>query len=127
MPNKALSNPAYKPAMPSRSKIRLAADRVPVCAFFFSTCARVERVINGYLGDVQNGMLSSRVTRFDTHVNAMDNSPPPAPAKAWATLSLCCSAAVCCAALSYKCFFQRVSIWQVSGLLYLFRHICLVL
>jgi hypothetical protein len=49
MPNKALSRPAYKPTMPSRSMMRLAAERVPVDAFLFSTCALVDKVIKGYL------------------------------------------------------------------------------
>jgi hypothetical protein len=41
--------PAYNPTLPSRSTIRFAALNVPVSAFFFSTCARVERVMSGYL------------------------------------------------------------------------------
>ena len=41
--------PAYKPWMPSRSIMRFAAASVPVDAFFFSTCALVDSVINGYL------------------------------------------------------------------------------
>jgi hypothetical protein len=41
--------PAYNPTIPSRSTIRFAALNVPVSAFFFSTCARVERVMSGYL------------------------------------------------------------------------------
>jgi hypothetical protein len=49
IPNSALSIPAYSPTIPSRSTIRFAALNVPVSAFFFSTCARVERVMSGYL------------------------------------------------------------------------------
>lgn len=41
--------PAYSPFTPSRSNIFLAAARVPVFPFFFSTCARVDKVISGYL------------------------------------------------------------------------------
>ena len=54
--------PAYRPAIPSRSMIRLAASSVPVCAFFFSTCARVDRVINGYL----LGSATARDTEIGT-------------------------------------------------------------
>jgi hypothetical protein len=49
IPNSALSRPAYKPARPSRSTIRLMACRVLVSAFLDSTWALVERVIKGYL------------------------------------------------------------------------------
>ena len=73
MPNSALSRPAYRPVMPSRLMIRRAAPRVVDCARFDSTWARVESVMRGY-------------------VRAMESRPPPAPARAWATLSLCCAA-----------------------------------
>lgn len=49
IPNSALSKPAYKPARPSRSTMRLMACRVLVSAFLDSTWALVERVIKGYL------------------------------------------------------------------------------
>ena len=49
MPNSALSKPAYSPGMPSRSRIRFTASSVLLCAFFFSTCALVDKVTNGYL------------------------------------------------------------------------------
>jgi hypothetical protein len=49
IPNNALSRPAYKPARPSRSTMRLMACRVLVSDFLDSTWALVERVIKGYL------------------------------------------------------------------------------
>jgi len=69
MPNKADSKPEYKPGKPSRDKILRAAESVEVDGCLRdSTWARVERVMSGY-------------------VSAMDSKPPPAPDKAWATLS----------------------------------------
>ena len=56
-----------------------------------STCARVERVIKGYL------VIVSRRTEKEvavTHVNVIDSSPPPAPARACAMLSPCWAAEV---------------------------------
>ena len=53
----------------------LIASSVLLCALLLSTCALVLRVINGY-------------------VNAIAARPPPAPANAWAMLSLCWAADV---------------------------------
>jgi hypothetical protein len=100
MPNSAESSPAYSPAMPSRLMMRRAALSVEDCARFDSTWARVERVMRGY-------------------VRAMESSPPPAPASACATLSLCCAAVLCGTAavdsVSFCCAFSWVSDMAVDA------------
>lgn len=94
MPNRALSSPAYRPARPSRATIFLMACMVLVSAFLDSTCALVESVIKGYLLSSQlDAPLAVSAEMGHTDVRAIDSSPPPAPASAWATLSLCCEAA----------------------------------
>lgn len=76
--------------------MRLMACRVLVSAFLDSTWALVERVIKGYLPLRLSFASLCRfygISRAGTsHVRAIDNSPPPAPASACATLSLCCEA-----------------------------------
>jgi hypothetical protein len=52
-----------------------------------------ERVALRFIVSYAMGM-SSEVLLPTTHVKAMDKRPPPAPARAWATLSLWTSAAV---------------------------------
>lgn len=41
------------------------------------------------------GHFSTMSRAGTSHVKAIDNSPPPAPARACATLSLCCEAMAC--------------------------------
>jgi hypothetical protein len=49
MPKSAESRPAYRPFTPSRWTMRFTASRKPESARLDSTCARVERVMRGYL------------------------------------------------------------------------------
>ena len=67
------------------------AAMVLVLARLDSTCARVEIVIRGYPVILSrknsNGMEAP-------YVRAIESRPAPAPARAWATLSLCWDTAV---------------------------------
>lgn len=81
--------------------MRRAAARVDDEARLDSTWARVESVMSGYLRVVVSrwhrakgvyvGMWEGHVRAY---VKAMDSSPPPAPARACATLSLCWATAL---------------------------------
>jgi hypothetical protein len=68
---------------------------VLVSAFLDSTCALVDRVIKGYLQSSQHTVLVSQALKGVTHVKAIESNPPPAPASACATLSLCCATMAC--------------------------------
>ena len=68
MPNNALPNPEKSPSHPSRWTILFAASKFDEWALLDSTCALVDNVMSGY-------------------VRVIDRRPPPAPARACATLS----------------------------------------
>jgi len=86
-----------------------------VSAFLDSTCALVESVIKGYLLSPQHDVLSLLVFATGTHVKAIESSPPPAPASAWATLSLCCAAMACPAGDPKGAFCACACGWVAAG------------
>ena len=67
--------------------MRFTASRKPESARLDSTCARVERVIRGYLMLLAKSKDSGE--KGYIYVRAMDKMPPPAPLIACAMLSDC--------------------------------------
>lgn len=92
--------PEYRPATPSRAMILWTAAIKRVSAFLDSTWARVDSVMRGYLDAGGERHVSESVSlshsrrkaslaarNHPTYVRAMERMPPPAAARAWATLS----------------------------------------
>ena len=55
------------------------------------------------------------VSTAGTHVKAIESNPPPAPASAWATLSLCCAATACAAGDVKGAFCACACGWVEAG------------
>lgn len=89
MPKRAELMPEYRPGTPSRAMMFLTASANLVSARLDSTWARVESVMRGYLQARQSARASSSRAAEQPmpYVRTMDRMPPPAPARAWATLS----------------------------------------